>query len=125
MERKARGIEERIGHLGYRGYLLGMTENITPFNGLTPAEAERVAMMLGEAGEIVHACGKILQHGFESFSPNDPFKVTNRIYLLKEVADLSAIMFMMLEAGDIPHPPTDEQIQAKLDRVNKYQHHQS
>lgn len=33
------------------------------FNNLTPGEAERLAMLAEECGEVIQAVGKILRHG--------------------------------------------------------------
>ncbi len=48
------------------------------FNGLTDAQAERLALLLEELGEAQQAIGKILRHGYESMSPFDETKTTNR-----------------------------------------------
>ena len=34
------------------------------FNGLTPAEAKRLALLAEECGEVLQAIGKVLRHGF-------------------------------------------------------------
>jgi hypothetical protein len=39
------------------------------FNGLTPAEAERLALLAEECGEVIQAIGKVLRHGYESRHP--------------------------------------------------------
>lgn len=68
-----------------------MTEH---FNRLTPAEAERLAMLAEEAGEIVQVVGKILRHGYESYHPANPTE-TNRDLLANEVCDFLAVIQMM------------------------------
>ena len=70
-----------------------------PFNGLSPAQAERLAMLAEEAGEIVMAVGKVLRHGYESTHPNGG--PTNRTALGHEVSDLHGVAGAMLVAGDI------------------------
>lgn len=98
-----------------------MTEH---FNGLTPAEAERIAMLMEEAGEIVQACGKILRHGYESHHPDGG--QTNRDELIHELIDLSAVAFGMTLYGDIELPPVlEEQLHAAWGRKLRYTHHQS
>ena len=64
------------------------------FNQLTPAEAERLAMLADEAGEIVQAVGKILRHGYESYHPENP-NTNNRDLLAMEITDLLAVIEMM------------------------------
>lgn len=101
-----------------------MEDKLTPFNGLSPAEAERLAFLVGEAAEVIHISGKILQHGYESTNPDGDPSVTNRMLLLKEIADISAVMTQLLKYGDLPNPPTDQMIYSKLERLRKYSHHQ-
>lgn len=71
------------------------------FNGLTPAEAERLAMLSEECGEVIQIIGKILRHGYDSYHPDDP-GVTNRDLLGKELIDLAAVESEMIVLGDIP-----------------------
>lgn len=73
------------------------------FNGLTPAEAERLAMLAEEAGEIIQVVGKILRHGYESHHPLQP-NVSNRDLLTKEVADFEAVSIKMRSVGDFGAP---------------------
>lgn len=90
------------------------------FNQLTPAEAERLAMLAEEAGEIVQVVGKILRHGLDSYHPNDP-ATTNRMLLTEEINDLYAVVGLLADAGDIPDcMALDEHIAKKL----RYAHHQ-
>ncbi len=90
------------------------------FNRLTPAEAERLAMLSEECGEVIQAVGKILRHGYESYHPADP-STTNRDLLAKELSDLVSVMQMM--DGDfsiIDAKDHDAAIAKKL----RYTHHQ-
>lgn len=92
------------------------------FNGLTPAEAERLALLSEEAGEIVQAVGKILRHGYGSRHPNGG--PTNRELLEKEIGDLKAAVTMMVIGGDVGEWPIIDHECSKLDRVKQYLHHQ-
>lgn len=69
-------------------------EAMQHFNQLTPAEAERLAMLAEECGELVQVVGKILRHGYESYHPENPTE-TNRDLLANEVCDLLAVIQMM------------------------------
>jgi len=95
------------------------------FNGLTPGEAERLAMLAEEAGEIVQAVGKILRHGYESFHPNN-LSVTNRSLLENEIADLHAVQLMMEEKGDIEDlsPQASDAVGHAMEKKMKFTHHQ-
>lgn len=56
------------------------------FNRLTPAEAERLALLAEECGEVIQAIGKVLRHGFESTHPDGG--PTNRESLERECGDV-------------------------------------
>lgn len=43
-------------------------------NNLSDAELERLAYLAEECGEVQQIIGKIIRHGYESYSPNDPEK---------------------------------------------------
>lgn len=97
-----------------------MTE---PFNKLTPAEAERLAMLAEEAGEIVQIVGKILRHGYESFHPKDMTRTPNRELLAKELGDLEAVHDLMELAGDVTDL-TSLDLKQLRDKKLRYAHHQ-
>lgn len=93
------------------------------FNRLTPAEAERIALLMEEASEVVHICAKVLRHGFESFSPHDESRTSNRALLEKELGDLNAARRIMEVNGDIKHVNVILGESRKLDRVGQFLHH--
>jgi hypothetical protein len=100
-----------------------MTEH---FNGLTPAEAERLAILAEEAGEIVQAVGKILRHGYESYNPTVPVEdqIDNRRMLGREIGNFEAIYASMLAAKDLYAPDVAFGIGAKKKNMRRYTHHQ-
>lgn len=71
------------------------------FAKLTEGARERLEMLAEEAGEIVQAVTKILRHGYDSYNPNDPLKITNKDNLELELADLLSISRRMIYEGDI------------------------
>lgn len=73
----------------------------TPFNKLTPAEAERLAWLAEEAAEVVQAAMKILRHGYEDYNPMDPEGKPYRSHLEKEIGQLTLTIALMGERGDI------------------------
>jgi hypothetical protein len=91
------------------------------FNGLTPAEAERLAILSEELGEAQQCIGKILRHGYESTWDNG---VSNREYLERELGDVDAIMTLMFRNKDINIHEIDKASLHKLERVKGYTHHQ-
>lgn len=96
---------------------------MTPYNRLTPAQAELLAMLAEEAAEIIQDVGKILRFGFENSDPSKVKGPSNRLLLEAELADLEAVRQLLCEAGDITNPE-----QATLDRARDrklfYSHHQ-
>ena len=70
------------------------------FNKLTPAEAERLAMLAEECGEVIQVVGKILRHGYDSYHPDDPI-TTNRQLLQSELLEVVAVIYAMGRLGDV------------------------
>ncbi|MFZ3117166.1 MAG: hypothetical protein WA159_02515 [Variovorax sp.] len=95
------------------------------FNQLTPAEAERLALLSEELGEAQQAIGKILRHGYESKNPLLPTSRTNRESLEKEVADVYVAARMMFNAGDIRRGACATHEEIKTEAVKQYMHHQA
>jgi len=91
-------------------------------NGLTPAEAERLALLLEELGEAQQAIGKILRHGYESRHPDGG--PTNREALQRELGDVYAAIDMLKDAGDTDPLAMSMAMTRKKERVHQYLHHQ-
>ena len=90
------------------------------FNKLTPAEAERLAMLAEECAEVIQVIGKILRHGYESYHPADPSQ-TNRDLLTHELSDLYAVVELM----DADFALIDATAQeAAFAKKLRYAHHQ-
>jgi len=95
------------------------------FNNLTPAEAERLALLAEECGECVQAIGKIMRHGYESQHPEGIYSgATNRQRLVAEMGDVQAAILMLCEGGDVRHADIHTACVDKLTRVRRYLHHQ-
>ena len=91
------------------------------FNQLTPAEAERLAMLAEECGEVIQVIGKILRHGYDSYHPNDP-ATTNRQLLGRELTDLLAVATALCR-DNVPEGSLHDQDRA-WERKLRYAHHQ-
>lgn len=78
------------------------------FNQLTPAEAERLALLAEECGEVIRAIGKVLRHGYENTHPDGG--PTNREALESECGDVYHAMLRMWAAGDMCVRPAGRQI---------------
>lgn len=93
------------------------------FNKLTDAQAERLAMLAEEAGEVVQAVTKILRHGYMSSYDNGE---TNQAALERELGDMAAVLRLMMLRGDIPPYDinTHAQVERAVARKLRYSHHQ-
>lgn len=97
-----------------------MTEQ--PFNDLTPAEAERLAILAEECGEIILAIGKILRHGYESYHPDGG--ESNRSQLEIECGHVRAAMIMLCDRGDLEKDHIHEWADIKSRTIKQWLHHQ-
>ena len=95
---------------------------MTHFNKLTPAQAERLAMLSEELGEVQQAIGKILRHGYESIHPGGG--PTNRFTLTREIGDVLVVVELLVHADDISHDVMTLAMENKRARVHLYSHHQ-
>jgi NTP pyrophosphatase (non-canonical NTP hydrolase) len=93
------------------------------FNKLAPDEAERLALLSEECGEVIQAVGKIQRHGYESQHPGREDMSTNRAMLEQELGDILAVTYMMFGAKDIDVNNVTEARNRKLKKVQKYLHH--
>ena len=96
-----------------------------PFdNGLTPAQAERLAVLLEELGEAQQVIGKVLRHGYESVNPHFPEGDTNRARLENELGDVLVAIDFLLDYGDIHQGHLDDRKRVKHHRIWDWLHHQ-
>ena len=75
--------------------------NKEDIQNLSNSEIERLAILTEECGEVQQIIGKILRHGYKSYSPIDESKTTNRELLEKELGDIKWISELMIKNGDI------------------------
>lgn len=99
-----------------------MSADPYPFNQLTPAEAERLALLIEECGEVIQAACKILRHGYESRHPTT--LIHNRADLEKELGDLQAALLLLVRADDIDFEHVEMFRDDKIANVRRYLHHQ-
>ena len=93
-----------------------------PFNGLSPADTEVLAILAEECGELVQAVTKILRHGIYSHHPESA-QVTNRDLLEKEMGDVLGAMRMVCEAHIADRDAIYLQARGKLARLGRWLHH--
>lgn len=93
-------------------------------NDLSPAETERLAILMEEAAEVIKICGKILRHGYESRDPTDSDSPTNRTMLEKELGDVHAAVDLMVASEDVERINVLRRAPRKLQKLQRYTHHQ-
>lgn len=95
---------------------------MTHFNQLTPAEAERLAMLAEECGEVIQVIGKILRHGYDSYHPANS-TVTNRQLLGKEICDMFTTASAVIGRDNVPDHSLHDRDFAWSKKL-RYAHHQ-
>jgi len=95
------------------------------FNQLTPAQAERLAILLEELGEAQQAIGKILRHGYDSVNPLVLGSPTNRKNLEKELGDVQCAIDRLCQARDIRRGAVNTWASKKQLLATPYLHHQA
>lgn len=62
---------------------------------LSPAEQERLALLIEECGEVIQAATKIMRHGWYSTNPLVENGPTNKDNLEKELGHLELAIFLV------------------------------
>jgi hypothetical protein len=96
------------------------------FNGLSHAQAERLACLAGTMGEAIQVIGKILRHGYDSRDPRIvPIESgpTNRERLQKELGDIRYWISIMSDFRDVNRDVIAEIILDKVGSKTKCLHH--
>lgn len=98
--------------------------NMNHFNELTPAEAERLSLLLEECGEVLQIIGKIQRHGYDSADPTKDDGLTNRDLLEYELGHLSAAVTLLMDF-DLSEIKICDSMNIKVRgyRDGKYLHH--
>lgn len=117
--KRLKKAQKKFDHLHANSPIL----TLRPFNKLTASEAERLAILSEELGECVQAVGKILRHGYESFSPKTRNPITNRNALEMEIGDVAYILWRMCDEGDIDEDSVERWGEAKAKKIERYLHH--
>jgi len=92
------------------------------FNNLTPAQAERLALLAEECGECIHMIGKVLRHGYNSRHPDGGH--TNQTLLAVEVAHANYALNFMVKNGDLMRGVVNEAFKDRARTIQRYLHHQ-
>jgi hypothetical protein len=90
-------------------------------SNLSKEQLERLAVLSEELGEIQQIIGKILRFGYDSVSPIDEIKRTNREKLELELGDLQCTLDLMGdENNDISFIRIERQRIKKREKLNKW-----
>jgi hypothetical protein len=90
-----------------------------PFNCLTNAELERLALLSEELGEVQQAIGKILRHGYESKYSGR----TNRQDLEYEIGLIEVAINLLKMVGDIDGCVIVDSECTKSSEIGQYLHY--
>lgn len=93
-------------------------------NGLTPAQAERLAILAEECAEVVQKVGKILRHGLDAYNPYDPQRVPNIQLLEEEMGEVQYILELMASQGDLNGENMVLGMYKKAHNIDQFTHHQ-
>lgn len=92
---------------------------------LTPAEAERLEMLIEECSEVIKEASKVLRHGWDSYHPDDPRKTPNSFRLQRELTDVDAVRWGMALNGDpVGDHPASRDINDGWTHKHEWTHHQ-
>ncbi len=96
------------------------------FSGLSPAEIERLSLLMEECGEVIQAAAKVLRHGWKSVNPilRDQLKhaPTNRDSLAKEIGQLHFAMDLVA-THDVDPGSIVRATNHKRDTIKQWLHH--
>jgi|ERR1044072_2799174 NTP pyrophosphatase (non-canonical NTP hydrolase) len=90
---------------------------------LTPAQIERLAVLMEECAEVQQVIGKILRHGL--FSRHPMGGPPNVDLLETELGDVVAAMRLLHAGDDIDIDMVNDHAPLKLFKLRKYTHFQS
>lgn len=95
---------------------------IPPGPHFSPAERERLYLLMGELGESVQAVAKILRFGYESKHPVPSVHgfETNREQLQIELGQVAAAIALMSVNGDLSVNDMAHSTRAKLRTVRRW-----
>lgn len=93
---------------------------------LTPAQIERLGLLVEELGEALQMVGKAQRHGYHSTHADYGY-VTNRANLAKELGHVKAATQLLTDVSDIDVNAVNEAYERKLKKYREgfaFLHHQ-
>ena len=95
------------------------------FNNLTPAETERLSILMEELSESSQMIGKIFRHGYSSVNPLNTGAGSNRQRLEEEIGQVQHAIDWMIEVGDLNLENIRLSRTNKENTINEWLHHQT
>ena len=83
-------------------------------------EFEPLDILQEECAEVIQAVSKIRRFGFESFSPYDPSKQTNKDHLVEEIGDVLAVIEIVQKEYDLDEWLMIEAKNRKFEKLKKW-----
>jgi hypothetical protein len=78
-----------------------MFDKDTDYEAPTPAQRERLEMLIEEASEVIKCATKILRNGYSNRHPDDGLGETNKKKLGEEILDMFTVAERMMFHKDI------------------------
>jgi hypothetical protein len=100
---------------------------IASYNGLTPAQAERLDFLQEECAEVIKEIAKIKRHGYDSVNPDDIESGNTRTRLGYEISHMLAALDLLLHFEDVDKEQIDSLVSLRKKDIasgNCYLHHQ-
>lgn len=91
------------------------------FNGLSPAQTERLVILQEELAESIQAVSKIMRHGYESTNQGK-LPLTNRLHLEEELGHVQNAIHM-LTLQDLSRGQIEAYQDTKSRTIRQYLHH--
>lgn len=93
------------------------------FNGLSPAQTERLALLTEEMGESLQVVGKILRHGYEATDNTTGIEYDNRKDLEMELGQTRHAIALLTDR-DLNPRSVDQAMMDRPEKIKNYFHHQ-
>lgn len=103
--------------------MCGPYDDLTQYEDPTPAERERLSLLVEECAEVQQMAAKILRHGYENFLPHGSEHLQNRKVLEEKLGDLVMAMDLLSARGDIDAKKVMRMSNRKWERVWSHMHY--
>jgi hypothetical protein len=91
---------------------------------MTPAQIERLALLIEECAEAQQAACKSLRHGYDSINPLEPMGPDNQSLLEKEIGHVQHAIDRLCEALELDPSNIERARKAKAASIGRWLHHQ-